>query len=292
MGRSKEPLYELYQQKEDKKLAELLGITYDELKQTEWHIETHESNDGDFYGYVVYFDKKSPKRILNKIKGFDKKSYIVLIDSYIFEDEEQYEAISSNTQFLFTFKTEIENLKELHQINIDNPSIDLTLRRQIFIGIITSMETYLSDAFINTTLNSEEFTKNFVKTFHEFGNVQISLNELYDYNEKIEKICKQEMLDVIYHNLPKIKGMYKDTLGVDIGNIGIPYKAVIKRHDLVHRNGKTKKGQEVIIEKEMIDKLFVDIDIFIENIEKQIETFNLPIISDYPNIENQKSNDN
>lgn len=185
--------------------------------------------------------------------------------------EEQYDAISSNTYFLRTFQNEIENLKELNEIQIDKNTVDRTLRRQIFVGVIASMETYLSDAFINTTLNSKEITKKFVSTFHEFKNRSISLNEIYVYHDKIDTICKQAMLDIIYHNLPKIKGMYEDTLGIDIGNIGTPYKAVLIRHDLVHRNGKTKKGDEVVIDKITINNLINDIKTFIEQIDKQID---------------------
>lgn len=185
--------------------------------------------------------------------------------------EEQYEAISSNTLFFETFKAEIESLKELNQIKIEKESTEKTLRRQIFIGTIASMETYLSDAFINTTLNSKEFTKIFVSTFHDFKDRPIPLNELFDYHDKIETICKQAMLDVIYHNLPKVKRMYKDTLDVDLGDIGEVYKAVITRHDLVHRNGKTKTGAEVKVNKNAIDKLLNDIEVFISSIDKQIK---------------------
>ena len=184
--------------------------------------------------------------------------------------EEQYEAISSNTHFFTTFKSEIENLTDLNNISIDNPSTDKTLRRQIFTGVIASMETYLSDAFINTTLNSKEFTQKFVATFHDFKERPIPLNELFVYHEKINTICKQALLDIIYHNLPKVKGMYRDTLNIDLGDISIAYKGVLTRHDLVHRNGKTKEGAEVIIDKATIDKLLADIKSFVDKIDQQI----------------------
>lgn len=195
--------------------------------------------------------------------------------------EDQYEAIASNTLFFETFKSEIANLKELNKIIIVNTSTDKTLRRQIYTGVIASMETYLSDAFINTTLNSKDFTKKFVRTFHDFKERLIPLNELFNYHEKIEKICKQVMLDVIYHNLPKVKGIYKDTLEVDLGDIGIAYKAVLTRHDLVHRNGKTKDGVEVVIDSVIIDQLFSDIETFIGNIDKQIEEKNAQELPDF-----------
>jgi transcription elongation factor Elf1 len=185
-------------------------------------------------------------------------------------DEEPYEAIFSNTFFFNTFNTEIEKLKELNKIVIKNSSVDKTLRRQIYIGIISSMETYLSDAFINTTLNSESFIRNFVATFKDFDNMIIKLNNLFDNYDKIETICKKAMIGVIYHNLNKVKGMYKDTLNVDLGNIAIPSRAVSIRHDLVHRNGKTKEGKEVNIDIDVINQLIANIETFIEEIDEQI----------------------
>jgi hypothetical protein len=186
--------------------------------------------------------------------------------------EDQYEVISSNTLFLSTFKNEIKNLTKLNELPIDNKSTEQTLKRQIYVGIIASMEAYLSDAFINTTLNSKVLTKKFVGTFKDFNEVTIKLNQLFDYHNDIDTICKRAMLDVLYHNLPKIKGMYKDTLDVDLGEIGTIYKAVLNRHDLVHRNGKNKDGEEFLLTKEIIEKLLTDIEEFIMRIDNQIKT--------------------
>jgi transcription elongation factor Elf1 len=185
--------------------------------------------------------------------------------------EDQYEAISSNNLFFATFAREIENLKKLNEIKLDDYSLENTLKRQLYIGVIASMETYLSDAFINTTLNSENFIKEFVKSFNKFKGISIKLNELFEHYDKIKVTCRQFMLEVIYHNLPKVKKMYKGTLGVDLGDIGILFKAVSTRHDLVHRNGKTKDGEEFVVNSEIINQLISDISDFVDGVNKQIE---------------------
>lgn len=184
--------------------------------------------------------------------------------------EEQYEAIISNTEFFETFKREIENLTELNKQSFNNPSLDKTLRKQIYVGTIATMETYLSDAFINTTLNSQEYTKKFVKTFHDFKEHSLTLNDLFDYYDKIEKICRKALLEILYHNLSKLKGMYKDTLDIEIGEIGEPYKAINIRHNLVHRNGKSKDGIEVEINQEIVASLLNMIEEFITKIDNQV----------------------
>ncbi|QWT86400.1 hypothetical protein KBP46_00495 [Chryseobacterium sp. PCH239] len=75
MGRAKEHFMELQQIQDETRLAEKLGITYEELCATEWHIETFTSKDGLIYDYVVYFES-GPKEILKKIKGLDKDNQV------------------------------------------------------------------------------------------------------------------------------------------------------------------------------------------------------------------------
>lgn len=185
--------------------------------------------------------------------------------------EEQYDAIADNSEFFDTFKQDIQRLKELNELKLNNPLVANTLYRQIYIGIITTMETYLSDAFINTVLSSENYIKSFVENFHEYKTKTIPLNKLYQHIEKMPNECKKNMLDIIYHNLPKVKGLYKDILDVDLGAIGDAHKAVSNRHDLVHRNGKTKKGNCIIISKEDNEILISYMETFIKNIDLQIK---------------------
>ena len=186
--------------------------------------------------------------------------------------EEQFDAVSNNTMFFETFKSEMDNLKELNNINLEPSSTDKTLRRQLYAGVIASMETYLSDAFINTTLNSESLLKKYVETFKDFKNQSLTLDKIYELQENLEKICKKSMLDVIYHNLGKVKGMYKDTLNIDLGDISIPSKAVAKRHHIVHRNGKDKEGNIIEITQEEISTLINQIEGFIKDIDEQIDS--------------------
>ena len=56
-------------------------------------------------------------------------------------------------------------------------------------------------------------------------------------------------------------------MGIDIGVIKDLYKAVLIRHDIVHRNGKDKDGKEHVITKEDVEKLCAQVNDFIYNIE-------------------------
>ena len=82
--------------------------------------------------------------------------------------EDQLDAILSNTEFYRTFSDEIANLRVLNSLVINDLSAQRTLKRQIHTGTIACLETYLSDAFINTVLSRESYLRSFFASFKDF----------------------------------------------------------------------------------------------------------------------------
>jgi hypothetical protein len=275
MGLAKERYYEQLQQKDDEDLAKLLGITYDELCETDWHIETDESRDNLVYGYVVYFEDSSPRHILDKIKGLDKDNQVWLSpheleDEEDYDYEEQYEAIIANKFFYDSFQNEISNVKLLNDIQLASPDLLNVLKRQLYITAIGALETFLSETFINVTNENPTYFRNFVETYPNFKERKFQLNEIYGEYEKLQDTAKKEILEVIYHNLPKVRNMYVSTFKIEFPDISELSKAVNTRHDLVHRNGRTKDGEEVTVNKEIVTELLNNILGFVEHISKSL----------------------
>lgn len=130
-------------------------------------------------------------------------------------DIDQLEAILSNTNFNKTFLNEISSLKILNRINIVDQNAHNILKRQIYISVVTCLETYLSDACINITLSNEIYIKSFFSTFKDFKDQKFSLNEIFSCVSNSKEIAKTAMLDIIYHNLPKVSHIYKETLDIN-----------------------------------------------------------------------------
>ncbi|WP_149274353.1 HEPN domain-containing protein [Pareuzebyella sediminis] len=184
--------------------------------------------------------------------------------------EEQIEAILSSAYYDFYFIDEIQKLKELNDIDLEKEELQETLRRQIFSGAITCLEDYLSTTLIQQVLNNEEYFKKFVKTFRDIKNRKFDLSEIYDKLDSIRDIVKKELVDVIYHDLPKVKGMYHDTFGIDFPNIGDLMSAIKTRHDMVHRNGKNKEGVKIEITKELVVDVIDKVELFVKDIDEKI----------------------
>ena len=183
-------------------------------------------------------------------------------------DKYLYEVISSNTQFFNTFKENIENINELL-----NVSVALEAEQQyymlLYVNIIIALETYLSDAFINTLFKKREFIRTFIEKNPDFQSQKLSLSEIFVKLDTIERDIKNYLVDILWHNLSK--DMYYDTFNISFpDDLASVYRAIAKRHDIVHRNGKTKEGKIQKITKEEILSLNEKVSKFVEHIDEQL----------------------
>lgn len=189
------------------------------------------------------------------------------------EDEyynEQIDSILSSSDYYDIFLIEIENLKSLNDVDLKNPKLQKTLLRQIYSSVISCLEDYLSSTLIKEVLNKEEYFKNFVKTNPKIKERKFSLNDIYEELDKITDIVKKELVEVIYHDLPKVRNMYQDSLKIEFPEIADLMLIIKTRHDMVHRNGKDKDGKIIKITESTIDDIIDLVGDFVMDLETRI----------------------
>ena len=274
MGSVKELLFEMQEQERDKALADSLGISYDELTELEWSIETDESDDGLIYNYRVEFSADSPKDILSKIESLEDGCRVYLqpweLDNN-YDYDEEFDAITEDKDYVRKYKDDISKLEALCHITISDDALSEILNRQIYISIIGTMETFLSDAFVNLTFDNDIYFKNFIESHPKFKKRKFDLSNIYVETDKLKETAKKVMLDTIYHNLPVVKVMYQDTFKISFPDIRNVYSYVIKRHDLVHRNGKSKEGKKVETDQKAIHDLIQKVNELVEAIISKLQ---------------------
>jgi hypothetical protein len=250
-------------------IADVLGISYEELLILDykfWKV----NNDA----FKIEFDKSSPKDILSKIDRLEGglSSYILSSELDITQYyQREYEAIFDSNRHLGKLQSELENLKSLSELDIESENLSNILNRQICIGVIGTMESFLSEVFINHTMNNPVFFQNFIESHPEFKKRKFELREIFNERDKIEQTAKKVMLDTIYHNLPMVKEMYASTFKIEFPCITEVYKYVMMRHDLVHRNGRTKEGQIVETNEEAIQDLINCVLTFVTKVAQELE---------------------
>lgn len=255
------------------RIADILGITVFDLNKSEWTIDTEESEDGFIYNYVIQFKEGTPKEILEKIKGLDENNqvWIPQFELYDFEYEDEYEAIITKNDFYNEFLKETQNIFRLNQIKIIDIDLNSAMKRQLFIAVITSLETFLSETIISFINKDEKILRSFVESYPSLKSRKIKFNNIFGEYDRIRITVNTELFKISYHNLSVVRNLYKNTINIDFPEISEIMKAVNIRHDLVHRNGKTKEGGNIKIDNSTIENLINQVISFVESIQKKIE---------------------
>ncbi len=276
MGRMKDLMIDMENQSEERQLAKLLGLTYDELTSTDYELIPETDKNSVLYNYKLTFPDDTPAAILQKVKGL-QEGFSINIDpqeldvEYNYYYDEEYAAILDNRNYYKKFTEEIQNLSQLNDLLIENDKLQAILKRQIYISVIGTMEIFLSDTFIHLTDEKKAYFENFIKTHPAFKERKFELSQIYEVTTKLNATVKTVMIDMIYHNLPAVKKMYESTFEMEFPAISKVFPMVLKRHDLVHRNGKTKAGTLVDLNTEVIEELIREVSSFIFEIVTKLK---------------------
>lgn len=164
-------------------------------------------------------------------------------------------------------------------INLDVESLELKkyYYRLLYANIVAIMESYLSKVIITYVLSDEDIFWRFVQKF-DWNNEKIKISEIKEVYDGMNIMVQTKLAEVLYHNLSKVKNMYRDTLDIYIldepEEMKFLCKAVEKRHDIVHRNGRCNTGTDVeryhYIEKDELQELILHVDKLIKSIEEQL----------------------
>jgi hypothetical protein len=174
-----------------------------------------------------------------------------------------------NVDYDHNFQASIQDIVRLTNAEVDD-SVRSSFHRLLYANIITVLEAYLADAFIKTTLRDPSLIRKFVETTLFFKKERIKISEIYNKMEGLKHRVTEYLGKVMWHDLAKVKGMYRDTLGIELPeNMPELYRAIMIRHDIVHRNGKTKVGVEHNITLENIVSLIAIVRSLVESINAQ-----------------------
>jgi hypothetical protein len=134
------------------------------------------------------------------------------------------------------------------KIKIPNSEIQKYQNYLLFSNVYTIIETLLSDIFCFKIFNNKDIQRKFLENHDDFNNKKLTFAELFD---KFETVMK----------------LYEKVLDVKI-NLGYFIKYRDLRHDIIHRNGRKQRINDLdynIIEISDIEKL-------IDNAEQIKET--------------------
>lgn len=186
----------------------------------------------------------------------------------------------------YVFDITPENLTEvLNEIETLSVATKEYLYRQLYAGAITSMEAFLSSTLLKVVLSTNDYKRKFVEKYLPYRDEHITFSEIYEQMDKIDATIQETLRGLMYHNLGKIKPIYKDVLDVDLGDISEIMKAVQIRHDIVHRSGKSKEGKNHNIQKEDVSDLVQRVSFLMSGVNAKLHELGL---FKYPEVEGKE----
>jgi len=129
-----------------------------------------------------------------------------------YDDDYLFDLISKTKEHKKAFQESIRNVESLIFLDADQ-SARKHLLRLLHVSVITIIETYLSDFFISEVENEEALLRQFIETTPEFKNEKFPYSEVFRAIDDIKKKIHSCLVKVVWHQLHKVKPMFKDTLG-------------------------------------------------------------------------------
>lgn len=180
------------------------------------------------------------------------------------------------------FNSQMVNIEELFHIDLTREEVAFSLIVMLHGHVVASLEAYLAGTFIHKVTNSEELTRKLVETDPYFSNMKFTLKEIFEKKEKLKLTVANYLQNLIFHDLKKVKLMFKDVLDCDFGDVSWLFSAVIKRHHCVHRAGLDKNGNRIELSVDSIRELVYMSNLLVHKIEKAVSLIPEETADEFP----------
>lgn len=218
------------------------------------------------YEYDIVFDSN---RFQIKFHNDDIVGKLKYSDN-INLDEYKIHSTFKSRQF---YNIQIQRLKKILELKSDEYIIEQSLNKLVFTGVVTSLETYLSEVFSLIVFYSDSTLEKFISEYEPYKKEKISFHEIITKFNNLNDRVVDDLDNIIYHNISKLINIFNIfNFELDkfdkIQNLS---RHIQKRHNFVHRSGLDKNEVFEEISKENVEKLISDSNSFVDFINDKIE---------------------
>lgn len=176
------------------------------------------------------------------------------------------------------FDATYDQMMNLLDAEIDTPADDQIIARMIFSQIISAMEAFLADTLITEVFSDEDKLRNLLAKDIEIKKQQFTLKDIASDKGIVENTVKAYLRKILYHNLGKVHFLYKVALNIDLkineNEWKHLHKAILHRHDCVHRNGFNSNGEKnEIFTKDYVKKTAAMIKRLVDSVDNALSPF-------------------
>lgn len=190
---------------------------------------------------------------------------------YDYDHGAERDAVFANTAAFATFEGAIGDIHRLNALDVPDPTLDGLYRRQLYVGVVSCLEAYLSDGLVNTVRDDDDALRRFVEAYRPFHQVKVPVAAVFSTHDAIRSRAVDALLDIVYHRLDVVRPIYESVFDLSFPDVSPLMASLGVRHDIVHRNGKAKDGSEVVVSRRAVADFAFTVSTFVEAVEEQLE---------------------
>lgn len=184
-------------------------------------------------------------------------------------EEAEYEWLNrhSHDEFFHEFFYELARASGL--LKTDTKMYADTLNKLVYAHAVTLMEALISSVVRKLLVSEQALLVSLVTEHKQLSSKSVSLKDIVGDPKAVERIVLDTLSKLSFHNLETIKAvltaMFKEHMkDLDVDAIG---GICSKRHDIIHRNGKTVDDQPISLTAGEVEDALLAIRAFGENLK-------------------------
>jgi hypothetical protein len=127
------------------------------------------------------------------------------------------------------------------------------MNRMVFAHQISAMEAFLADTVIIHVTTKADAMKRLLEEDDDLRKEKFNLAEIAADPNLVRKAVLEHLRSLMYHNIGRVRALYRTVFKIDLfklvgkDEIDTLMRAIVYRHDCVHRNGHTKEGEKLTV---------------------------------------------
>lgn len=196
------------------------------------------------------------------------------------KDEYGYYLFLTPNDAYTIFEKDISELRDLLN-NSNSETSNSTFCKMVYAHTVTILEVYLEDT-VKALIASEnnQYLENTIKNVRPFSDTKFKLSDISLNGDGIKKFVLRKLSENTFHDIPKVVkilcGVVGDKFDIKIDDI---CNVTSTRHDIVHRNGKNKGGDTLVIDTSSVLSAINVVEAFAHELRKQSQLQNITPLS-------------
>ena len=190
---------------------------------------------------------------------------LIVYKKGIIDENAEYYASGAMSLLIISPPRSIDEAKNIYDSSIQDiiyflnyelkdDGVSFTRYKYSYIGIFATLEHFLCSICRIYILQKEEYMEKFLQNNKAYKEQKFPLSKIFSKYKSIKESVDKYICDIVYHNTDTVQDIFKSVFEIKVDMKQIkPFISI--RHNIVHRNGWDKNGNNIYVTKSLVSNL-------------------------------------